>query len=61
MTYYEKYQTLVDKITTKAINGDIPASCAIEIQNSFEEWESKISVAVGSKEVKTNVHKCKSN
>ena len=61
MTYYEKYHTLVDEITTKAINGVIPASCAMAIQNSFKEWESKISVAVGSKEVKTNVHKCKSN
>lgn len=61
MTYYEKYHTLVDEITTKAINGVVPASCAMAIQNSFEEWESKISVAVGSKEVKTNVHKCKSN
>ena len=61
MTYYEKYHTLADEITTKAINGVVPTSCAIAIQNSFEEWESKISVAVGSKEVKTNVHKCKSN
>ena len=61
MTYYEKYHTLVDEITTKAINGVVPASCAMAIQNSFEEWESKISVVVGSKEVKTNVHKCKSN
>ena len=61
MTYYEKYYTLVDEITTKAINGVIPASCAIGIQNSFEEWKSKTSVAVVNKEVKTNVHKCKSN
>lgn len=61
MTYYEKYQTLVDKITTKTMNGTVPASCVIGIQNSFEEWKSKTSVAVGSKEIKTNVHKCKSN
>ena len=61
MTYYEKYQTLVDEITTKAINGIVPESCAIAIQNSFEEWKSKTSVAIGSKEVKSHVHKCKSN
>ena len=61
MTYYEKYQTLVDEITTKAINGVVPASCVIGIQNSFEEWKSKTSVAVGSKGVKSIVHKCKSN
>lgn len=61
MTYYEKYHTLVDEITTKAINGVVPASCAIAIRNSFEEWKFKTSVAAGSKEVKTNVHKCKSN
>ena len=61
MTYYEKYHTLVDEITTKAINGVVPASCAIEIKNSFEEWRSKTSVAMANKEVKTNVHRCKSN
>lgn len=52
MTYYEKYQALVDKITTNAIKGVIPASCAIEIQNYFDEWKSKTTVATGSKEVK---------
>lgn len=29
MTYYEKYHTLVDEITTKAINGVVPASYAM--------------------------------
>lgn len=61
MTYYEKYQTLVDEITTKAINGVVPASCFVGIQKSFDEWKSKTSVVDGSKEVKTNVYKCKSN
>ena len=56
MTYYEKYQTLVNEITTKAIKRVVPVSCAIEIQKSFEEWRSKTSVVDGSKEVKTNVH-----
>lgn len=61
MTYYEKYQTLVDEITTKAIKGIVPRSCAIEIQNSFEEWKSKTTVAAGSKEVKSSVHECTTN
>ena len=56
MTYYEKYQTLVDEITTKAIEGIISVSYALEFKNSFEEWKSKTSVVDGSKEVKTNVH-----
>ena len=50
MTYYEKYQTFMDEITTKAIKGIIPVHYVIDIQNSFEEWKSKTSVAVGSKE-----------
>jgi hypothetical protein len=61
MTYYEKYQTLVDKVVNKAREGIVPASCAIAIQKSFEEWRSKASVVVASKEVKSIVHKCKSN
>ena len=52
MTYYENYQTLVDKVTLKAIEGVIPKSCAVEIQKSFDEWKSKTSVVDGSKEVK---------
>ena len=56
MTYYEKYQTLVDELTTKAIKRVVPLSCAVEIQKSFDEWKSKTSVVDGSKEVKTNVH-----
>ena len=56
MTYYENYQTLVDEVTTKAIKGVVPLSCAVEIQKSFDEWKSKTSVVDGSKEVKTNVH-----
>ena len=61
MTYYEKYQTFMDEITTKAIKGIIPVHYVIDIQNSFEEWKSKTSVAVGSKEASSNVHKCESN
>lgn len=52
MTYYEKYQTLVDEVTTKAIEGIISISYALEFQNSFEEWKSEISVDIGSREVK---------
>ena len=63
MTYYEKYQTLVDEITTKAINGVVPASCFVGIQNdikkSFQEWKSKTSVTMANKEVKTVVHEFK--
>lgn len=58
MTYYEKFQTLVDEVTTKAMEGIIPTSCAIQIQNSFEEWKSKTTIVVGSKEAKSIVHKC---
>ena len=54
MTYYEKYQSIVDEITDKARKGIIPESCAIEAQQSFEEWKSKVSVDVGNKEVKNN-------
>lgn len=54
MTYYEKYQTLMNEATIKAIEGVITTSCSIEIRNSFEKWESKISVAMASKEVKNN-------
>lgn len=57
MTYYEKYQTYVDEITTKAIKGVIPKSCAVEIQKSFDEWKSKTSIADGSKEAKIIVYK----
>ena len=59
MTYYEKYQTLVDEITTKAINGVVPASCFVGIQKSFDEWKSKTSVTMANKEVKTIVHEFK--
>ena len=61
MTYYENYQTLVDKVTLKVIEGVIPKSCAVEIQKAFDEWKANTTVAEGSKEVKTIVHKCKSN
>lgn len=61
MTYYEKYQKLVDDVTTKAIEGIVPVSCAMKIQKSFEEWKDKTSVALGSKEADLIVHKCKSN
>ena len=54
MTYYEKYQTLVDDLTTKAIEGIISTSCAIEIQNHFEEWKSKTSVNKANMEGKLN-------
>ena len=54
MTYYENYQTLVDKVTLKAIEGVIPKSCAVEIQKSFDEWKANTTVAEGSKEVKNN-------
>ena len=59
MTYYEKYHTLVDEMTTKAINGVVPASCVIGIQNSFEGWKSKTSIAMVNKEVKSIVHEFK--
>ena len=54
MTYYEKYQTMVDEVTTKAIKGVVPKSCAVEIQKSFDEWKSKTSIADGSMEVKND-------
>ena len=57
MTYYEKYQTLVDEITTKAIKGVLPKSCAVEIQKSFDEWKSKTSIAEGSMEARIIVYK----
>ena len=56
MTYYEKFQTLVDELTTKAIKRVVPLSCVVDIQKSFDEWKSKTSVVDGSKELKTNVH-----
>ena len=59
MTYYEKYQTMVDEVTTKAIKGVLPKSCAVEIQKSFDEWKSKTSVTMANKEVKTVVHEFK--
>lgn len=57
MTYYEKYQTMVDEVTTKAIKGVVPKSCAVEIQKSFDEWKSKTSIAEGSMEVRIIVYK----
>ena len=57
MTYYEKYQTLLDEVTIKVIKGTIPISFINEIKKSFEEWKSKTSVAMAAnKEVKTVVH-----
>ena len=60
MTYYEKYQTLLDEVTIKVIKGTtIPISFINEIKKSFEEWKSKTSVAMANKEVKTIVHEFK--
>lgn len=56
MTYYEKYQTLLDEATIKVIKGTIPISFINEIKKSFEEWKSKTSVTLANKEVKTVVH-----
>lgn len=56
MTYYEKYQTLLDEVTIKVIKGTIPISFINEIKKSFEEWKSKTSVTMANKEVKTVVH-----
>lgn len=57
MTYYEKYQTLLDEVTIKVIKGTtIPISFINEIKKSFEEWKSKTSVTMANKEVKTIVH-----
>jgi hypothetical protein len=61
MTYYEKYQKLVDDVTTKAIEGIVPVSCAMKVQKSFEEWKAKTSITLGSKEAESIVYKCKSN
>ena len=35
MTYYEKYQTLLDEATIKVIKGTIPISFNNEINKSF--------------------------
>ena len=59
MTYYEKYQTLLDEVTIKVIKGTIPISFIKEIKNSFEKWKSKTSVFMASKEVNTIVHEFK--
>ena len=59
MTYYEKYQTLLDEVTIKVIKGTIPISFINEIKKSFEEWKSKTSVTMANKEVKTVVHEFK--
>lgn len=59
MTYYEKYQTLLDEVTIKVIKGTIPISFINEIKKSFEEWKSKTSVTMANKEVKTIVHEFK--
>ena len=59
MTYYEKYQTLLDEVTIKVIKGTIPISFINEIKKSFEEWKSKTSVAMANKEVKTIAHEFK--
>lgn len=59
MTYYEKYQTLLDEVTIKVIKGTIPISFINEIKKSFEEWKSKTSVAMANKEVKAIVHEFK--
>ena len=59
MTYYEKYQTLLDEATIKVIKGTIPISFINEIKKSFEEWKSKTSVAMANKEVKTVVYEFK--
>lgn len=59
MTYYEKYQTLVDEVTIKVIKGTIPKSFINEIKKSFEGWKSKTSVAMANKEVTTIVHEFK--
>ena len=59
MTYYEKYQTLLDEATIKVIKGTIPISFINEIKKSFEEWKSKTSVTMAKKEVKTVVHEFK--
>ena len=59
MTYYEKYQTLLDEATIKVIKGTIPISFINGIKKSFEEWKSKTSVTMANKEVKTIVHEFK--
>lgn len=60
MTYYEKYQTLLDEVTIKVIKGTtIPISFINEIKKSFEEWKSKTSLTMANKEVKTIVHEFK--
>ena len=59
MTYYEKYQTLLDEVTIKVIKGTIPISFINDIKKSFEEWKSKTSVTMANKEVKTIVHEFK--
>ena len=59
MTYYEKYQTLLDEVTIKVIKGTIPISFINEIKKSFEEWKSETSVTMANKEVKTVVREFK--
>lgn len=59
MTYYEKYQILLDEVTIKVIKGTIPISFINEVKKSFEEWKSKTSVTMANKEVKTVVHEFK--
>ena len=60
MTYYEKYQSLVDEVVTKAIQGIIPETIAVMVKADFEHYKSKVSIKEGCKEYK-DVHKLKSN
>ncbi len=44
MNDYEKFQNLVDKITTQAIEGKIPISVVRNLNQTFEIFKSSVTV-----------------
>lgn len=49
MSYYEKLQQCVDSIVYKAINNQLPVSCAISIKESFEKYKETKTIEEASK------------
>ena len=49
MTYYEKFQHCVDSVVTKAIDNQLPISCAISIKESFEKYKETKTIEEASK------------
>lgn len=49
MSYYEKFQQCVDSVVSKAMNNQLPISCAISIKESFEKYKETKTVEEVSK------------